>query len=47
MDTKGERGGGMSWEVRMDRYAVLWIKQITRENLLCDTGNSTRRSLLT
>ena len=47
MDTKGERGGGMSWEVRMDRYAVLWIKQITRENLLCDTGNSTWCSLLT
>ena len=41
MDIKGE-GGGMSWEIEIDVDTGLCIKQITKENLLCSTGSSTR-----
>ena len=41
MDIKGE-GGGMNWEIEIDIYTLLCIKQITKENLLCSTGDSTR-----
>ena len=46
MDTKGEGGGGMNWEIGIDIYTLLTlcIKQITNENLLYNTGNSTQRS---
>ena len=43
MDTKGERGGGMNWEIGIDIYIhtlkILHIKQITNENLLYTTMN--------
>ena len=34
-------GGRMNWEIGIDRYTVLCIKQITNENPLYSTGNST------
>ena len=39
MDTKGEsggggRGGGMNWEIGIDIYTLICIKQITDKNLL-------------
>ena len=40
-DTKGEKGDGMNWEVGIDIYTLLCIKQIINENLLYSTGNST------
>ena len=33
--------GGMNWETGIDIYALLPIKQITNENQLYGTGNST------
>ena len=47
MDTKGGRGGGMDWEIGIDMYTLLCIKQITNENRLYSTGNSTRCSVVT
>ena len=44
MDTKGERGwGGRNWQIGIDIYTLLLlsIKQITNENILYTTGNST------
>ena len=43
MDTKGI-GGGMNWEIGIDVYTPLSIKQVTNENLLYSTGNSTLHS---
>ena len=34
-------GGGMNWEIGMDIYTPIFIKQITNENLLYSTRNST------
>ena len=40
MDTKGETGvgggggGGMNWEIGIDMYTLICIKQITNKNLL-------------
>ena len=36
MDTKGgKRGeGGMNWEIGIDMYTLMCIKQITNKNLL-------------
>ena len=42
-----ERGGGMNWETGTDMYIPLHIKQITTENLLYSTGNSTQCSVVT
>ena len=44
---RGEKGGGMYWEIGIDIYTVLCIKQITNENLLYSTGNSTPCSVET
>ena len=50
MDTKvggvGEEGG-MDWEIGIDIYALLCIKQTTNENLLYVTRNSTQCSVVT
>ena len=43
METKGEKGG-MNWEAGIHIYTLLCIKQITNENLLYSTGNSTQCS---
>ena len=37
---QGGKGGGMNWEIGIDIYTLLCIKQITNENLLYSTGNS-------
>ena len=38
MDTRGEMGGGggdgMNWEIGIDMYTLIHIKQITNKNLL-------------
>ena len=36
MDTKGGKqgGGGMNWEIGIDMYTIICIKQITNKNLL-------------
>ena len=39
MDTKGESGrggggGGMNWDIGIDMYTLICIKQITNKNLL-------------
>ena len=49
MNTKGEKGDGMNWEIGIDIYTllVLGIKEITNENLLYSTGNSTQCSMVT
>ena len=44
---RGERGGGMNWKIGIDIYTLLCIKQITNENLLYSTGNSTQCSVVT
>ena len=31
----------MNWEIGIDIYTLLYIKQMTNENLLYSTGNST------
>ena len=47
MNTKGGKGSGMNWEIGIDAYTLLWIRQVTNENLLDSTGNSTQCSVLT
>ena len=37
---RGERTGGINWEIRIDIYTLLCIRQITNENL---QGKSKRR----
>ena len=46
VDTK-EQGGGMNWETGIDIYTPLCVKQVTNENLLYSTGNSTQYSDVT
>ena len=41
MVTKGERRGGINWEIGIDIYTLLYIRQITDKDLLYSTGNST------
>ena len=40
MGTGGKGGGGIHWEIGIDIYTLLYIKQITSKNLLYSTGNS-------
>ena len=47
MDTKWGGGAGWDWEIRFDVYTLLCVKQITNENRLCSTGNSTQCSVVT
>ena len=39
--------GGINWEIGIDIYTLLYIKQITNKNLLYSTGNSTQYSAMT
>ena len=43
----GGGGGGMNWEIGIDIYTLLYIKQINKKNLLFSTGNSTQYSVMT
>ena len=40
-------GGGINWEIGIDIYALLYIKQITNKDLLYSTGNSTQYFVMT
>ena len=40
-------GGGINWEIGIDIYALLYIKQITNKDLLYSTGKSTYYSIMT
>ena len=40
MDHKGKKWDVMNWEIGIDVYSLLYIKQITNENLLYSMGNS-------
>ena len=44
---QGGSGGGINWEIGIDIYTLLSIKQITNENLLYSTGNFTQCSMVT
>ena len=43
---QGIRGKGISWEIGIDIYTLLDIKQITNKDLLYNTGNSTQYSVM-
>ena len=43
----GKAGGGINWEIVIDIYTLLYIKQITNKDLLYSTGNSTQYSVMT
>ena len=43
----GKHGGGINWEIGIDIYTLLYIKQITNKDLLYSTGNSTQYSVMT
>ena len=47
MNTKEKRWSRMNWDVGVDIYTVLCIKQITNENRLYSTGNSSWCSVVT
>ena len=50
MDTKGGKGlnwDELNWEIGIDIYTLLCIKEITNENLLYTMGNSTQCSVVT
>ena len=38
--------GGMNWEIGIDIYTLLYIKQITNKDLLYSTGNFTQYSVM-
>ena len=45
---QGRERGGMNWETETDKYTLLYIiKEITYENLLCNTGDTTQFSVVT
>ena len=35
---KEEKKEGINWEIGIDIYTLLYIKQITNRDLLCNTG---------
>ena len=41
------KGRRINWEIGIDIYTLLFIKQITNKNLLYSTGNSTQHSVMT
>ena len=45
--TKNRMGGGINWENGLEIYTLLYIKQVTSEDLLYNTGNrlNTRNDL--
>ena len=45
MVTNRKVGHGMNWEIGIDIYTSVCIKQIIDENLLFSTGNSTQWSM--
>ena len=45
MVIRGKWRGGMNWEIRIDIYTLLFIKEITNKDQLYTTGNSTQYSI--
>jgi len=43
---KGKRGGGINWEAGIYIYTLLYIKEITNEDLLRSMGNATQYSVM-
>ena len=41
-----EMGVGMNWEVRIDIYTLLYIKQMTTKDLLYSAGHSIQYSVI-
>ena len=46
MVIKEERGRGINWEIGIDIYTLLYIKQTTNKNLLHSTRKSTQDSIV-
>ena len=44
---RGKVGRRINWEIVIDIYTLLYIKQITNKNLLYSTGNSTQYAAMT
>ena len=42
----GEVDGEINWEIGIDIYTLLYIKQITNKNPLYSTGNSVQYSVM-
>ena len=42
----GGKGRGINWEIGIDIYTLLYIKQITNNDLLYSAGNSTQYSVM-
>ena len=42
---QGMGGGGINWEIEVDIYTLLYMKQMTNKDLLYSTGNSTQYSV--
>ena len=47
MVTSRGREGGINWEIGIDIYTLLCIKQITNKDLLYSIGNPTQNSVMT
>ena len=43
----GRVGGGIDWEFGIDMYTLLYLKSITKKDLLYSTGNSAQYSIIT
>ena len=41
------RKDGINWEVGIDVYALLYVKQVSKKDLPLGTGNSTQYSVMT
>ena len=39
-------GGEINWEIGIDIYTLLYIKQLTNKDILYSTGNSTQYSVM-
>ena len=47
-DYQGEGlGGGIDWDLGIDMYILLYLKQIIHKDLLYSTGNSAQFSVIT
>ena len=44
---EGKVGEGINWEIGIDIYTLLYIKQITNTDPLYSTGNSSQYSVMT
>ena len=44
---QGGKGGGIDWEIGIDIYTLLCVKQVTNKDLLYSTGNSAQHSVMT